>query len=431
MADSGTAEAQLARAIAKKSRPQIRASTIHCRSNGSYRRFLLRARALAEAGVDFLLAETIPVLTSRRQRSPALKIYFRKPVAKLPVMLSVTIKGNGRILSNEPWRISGIPFRTRNFLCRHQLQSGRASRGAVHRRLSRLAKVPVSSSQRRIAECFRRLRETPDEIAVILGGLAKRGCVDIVGGCCGTTPAHIRAIRDAVRGISHATIDLLGRPKKSLLSNPRTRKFLSLPRIVARELARKARSGRIRCTGAAPSIMAPFSSAHDIARFGSEVVASPKQSDVSWFWARSTKDGAGSQQISIRCGAEMGDLDGRLRHLRGFYRAYHVDAGIDEIIPVDVYFPVARRYPKRCSTPSSNSRNRSPRHSPFLRTSSAADPTAHPEKTHRRRARTRRRALVRSSRRSRNSTVRSRKRSREFPDDLIGMREFRAIFRSP
>jgi 5-methyltetrahydrofolate--homocysteine methyltransferase len=51
--------------------------------------------------------------------------------------------------------------------------------------------------------------ETPEEFAAILGELARQGQVDIVGGCCGTTPAHIRAIADAVRGIPRVTIERL------------------------------------------------------------------------------------------------------------------------------------------------------------------------------------------------------------------------------
>jgi 5-methyltetrahydrofolate--homocysteine methyltransferase len=43
--------------------------------------------------------------------------------------------------------------------------------------------------------------ETPDVTAAALGEIARAGLVNIVGGCCGTTPDHIRAIADAVRGV--------------------------------------------------------------------------------------------------------------------------------------------------------------------------------------------------------------------------------------
>ena len=44
--------------------------------------------------------------------------------------------------------------------------------------------------------------ESPETTARLLGEFARRGFVNIVGGCCGTTPAHIRAIADAVRDVA-------------------------------------------------------------------------------------------------------------------------------------------------------------------------------------------------------------------------------------
>ena len=43
--------------------------------------------------------------------------------------------------------------------------------------------------------------ETPATTAALIAGMAREGLVNIVGGCCGTTPAHIAAIRDAVAGL--------------------------------------------------------------------------------------------------------------------------------------------------------------------------------------------------------------------------------------
>ena len=42
--------------------------------------------------------------------------------------------------------------------------------------------------------------ETPEQTAGLVAGWARDGLVNILGGCCGTTPEHIRAIADAVRG---------------------------------------------------------------------------------------------------------------------------------------------------------------------------------------------------------------------------------------
>jgi 5-methyltetrahydrofolate--homocysteine methyltransferase len=44
--------------------------------------------------------------------------------------------------------------------------------------------------------------ETPQETARLARDFAQSGFVNIIGGCCGTTPAHIRAIAEAVRGVA-------------------------------------------------------------------------------------------------------------------------------------------------------------------------------------------------------------------------------------
>jgi len=44
--------------------------------------------------------------------------------------------------------------------------------------------------------------ETPAETSGLVGEFARSGFVNLVGGCCGTTPAHVRAIADAVEGVA-------------------------------------------------------------------------------------------------------------------------------------------------------------------------------------------------------------------------------------
>ena len=58
--------------------------------------------------------------------------------------------------------------------------------------------------------------ETPDDMAEILGEFAQAGFVNLVGGCCGSTPDHIRAIAAAVR--EQATREITPRPVKMQLS---------------------------------------------------------------------------------------------------------------------------------------------------------------------------------------------------------------------
>ena len=69
--------------------------------------------------------------------------------------------------------------------------------------LSQVASVPVSCHPNAgLPNAFGEYDETPEQMAQTLKGFAEAGLLNIVGGCCGTTPAHIHAIADAVAGIA-------------------------------------------------------------------------------------------------------------------------------------------------------------------------------------------------------------------------------------
>ena len=53
-----------------------------------------------------------------------------------------------------------------------------------------------------LPNAFAEYDETPEEMAATLKEFAESGLLNFVGGCCGTTPAHIHAIAEAVRGIA-------------------------------------------------------------------------------------------------------------------------------------------------------------------------------------------------------------------------------------
>src|SRR5262249_47561732 len=62
--------------------------------------------------------------------------------------------------------------------------------------------------------------ETPEITSALLRDMAEAGLVNVVGGCCGTTPEHIRAIADAVRGIAPRKRPAPEEPKLTRLSRP-------------------------------------------------------------------------------------------------------------------------------------------------------------------------------------------------------------------
>jgi 5-methyltetrahydrofolate--homocysteine methyltransferase len=173
--------------------------------------FFEQARGLVEGGVDMLLAETITNIRTAQSALTAFEKLFTRIGRELPIMLSVTISRDGDLISGESidefrnavsnWKLFSIGINC-GFGVRHMRP--------FLERLSRMATTKVSCyPSAGLPNASGGYDETPAEFADILSELARQGQVDIVGGCCGTTPAHIRAIADAVRGIPRATIDRL------------------------------------------------------------------------------------------------------------------------------------------------------------------------------------------------------------------------------
>ena len=173
--------------------------------------FYESARGLAEGGVDILLAETITSIRVAQNAVEAFEKLFAETGREIPVMLSITIRRDGTLLSGETieafWNaVSNYKLMSVGINC---------SQGARHvrpyiERLSGMASTKVSCHPSAgLPNADGGYDEGPAETADILREFIERGWVDIVGGCCGTTPAHTRAIAEAVGAIPRATIGLL------------------------------------------------------------------------------------------------------------------------------------------------------------------------------------------------------------------------------
>ena len=160
-----------------------------------------QARGLLDGGVDLLLVETIYDTLNAKAALFAIEELFEERGASVPLMISGTITdASGRTLSGQTteafWNsvMHAQPF-TVGLNC---------ALGAEEMRpylevLSGVADVPVSCYPNAgLPNEFGEYDQTPDEIAAVLGDFARSGFVNIVGGCCGTTPEHIRAIAQAV-----------------------------------------------------------------------------------------------------------------------------------------------------------------------------------------------------------------------------------------
>ena len=161
-----------------------------------------QASALIEGGVDLLLLETIFDTLNAKAALFAVEQCFEELGRRVPLMVSVTIVDqSGRTLSGQTiesfWiSVSHIPMLSVGINC---------SLGAKQMRpyieeLSQIAPVYISCYPNAgLPNAFGGFDETPESMAQDLGEFAANGWLNIVGGCCGTTPAHIRAIAEAVR----------------------------------------------------------------------------------------------------------------------------------------------------------------------------------------------------------------------------------------
>jgi 5-methyltetrahydrofolate--homocysteine methyltransferase len=162
------------------------------------------AAGLVEGGVDFLFAETTLDSLNLKACLVAIQQVFEKYRVKLPVVVSVTITDNsGRTLSGQtldafwtsvsPYDLLGVGI---------NCALGADLMRPYVEELSGLASVYTSCHPNAgLPNAFGEYDETPEHMAGILREFAAAGWLNVVGGCCGSTPNHIAAIARAVEGL--------------------------------------------------------------------------------------------------------------------------------------------------------------------------------------------------------------------------------------
>lgn len=159
-----------------------------------------QALALIEGGVDALLLETSQDTLNVKAGSIGIQQAFDQSGIKLPLMISGTIEPMGTTLAGqniESFYISlehlnpisvGLNCATGPEFMRDHIRS-----------LSSMASVAVSCYPNAgLPDENGNYHESPDSLAQKIGAFAEQGWLNIAGGCCGTTPAHIRAMRDTL-----------------------------------------------------------------------------------------------------------------------------------------------------------------------------------------------------------------------------------------
>lgn len=169
-----------------------------------YAAFREQAEALVTGDVDLILVETIIDTLNAKAALVAIDDVFDATGAVLPIMISGTITDqSGRILSGQtPEAFWNSLRHAKPISIGFNCALGAAQLRPHVAELSRIADTNVCVYPNAgLPNAFGEYDETPDATAGHLSTWAKDGLVNIVGGCCGTTPDHIRAIAAGVKGL--------------------------------------------------------------------------------------------------------------------------------------------------------------------------------------------------------------------------------------
>ncbi|RZK24534.1 MAG: methionine synthase, partial [Hymenobacter sp.] len=160
--------------------------------------YLEQTRGLIDGGVDTLLIETIFDTLNAKAALFAVQQFFNEGGRVVPVMISGTITdASGRTLSGQTveafWHsIKHLPLLSVGLNC----ALGADQLRVYVRELARLADVPVSAYPNAgLPNAFGGYDESAQEFAALVEDYLKEGLLNVVGGCCGTTPQHIGELR--------------------------------------------------------------------------------------------------------------------------------------------------------------------------------------------------------------------------------------------
>jgi len=163
--------------------------------------YLEAIHGLVEGGVDILLIETIFDTLNAKAAVFALEEYFDRHGLRLPVMISGTITdASGRTLSGQTTEAFYNSLRhAKPLSIGLNCALGPKELRQYVEEMSRIAECPVSAHPNAgLPNEFGGYDLSAEDMAKEVGEWAQSGFLNIVGGCCGTTPEHIRAIREQV-----------------------------------------------------------------------------------------------------------------------------------------------------------------------------------------------------------------------------------------
>ena len=160
---------------------------------------------LIEGGVDILMVETVFDTLNAKAALFAIEEAFDALDARLPVMISGTITdASGRTLSGQTAEAFWYSLRhVQPVAIGLNCALGAKDLRPHVEALSMVADTYISTHPNAgLPNAFGGYDETPEDMAEVVGEFARAGLVNVLGGCCGTTPAHIKAIAEVVEGVA-------------------------------------------------------------------------------------------------------------------------------------------------------------------------------------------------------------------------------------
>lgn len=164
-----------------------------------------QAEALVAGGADFILVETIFDTLNAKAAIMAVKLLERALGREVPIMLSMTLTDlSGRNLSGHTVEAFWHAVRHAKPLTIGLNCSFGATQLRPHvKALAAIADVPIMVYPNAgLPNELGAYDERPDQTAAFVREWADHGQVNVLGGCCGSTPGHIRAIADAVKALT-------------------------------------------------------------------------------------------------------------------------------------------------------------------------------------------------------------------------------------
>src|SRR6476660_4591112 len=163
---------------------------------------------LLEGGVDLLLVETIFDTLNAKAALVAIENAFEAGRTRLPVLISGTITdASGRTLSGQTTEAFYNSVRhARPLAVGLNCALGAHELRPYVEELARIAETGVCCHPNAgLPNAFGEYEDTPESMSRQIGEWARAGWLNIAGGCCGTTPEHIRALAETLRGVAPRT----------------------------------------------------------------------------------------------------------------------------------------------------------------------------------------------------------------------------------